>query len=122
MRVDQARKDCRLAEVNHLSSRRNVGLCIRSDVDDSLTLKNHDLSRQHLSALAVEQAPGTERYRSWSRRTLKMPPSLPTHGVAPAPRQEAGGTAGPCATGVAAAMNSPNTAVIIGLHRIAVLR
>jgi hypothetical protein len=51
-----------------------------------------------------------------------MPPSLPTHGVAPAPRQGAGGTAGPCATSVAAAMDIPNTAVIMGLHRIAVLQ
>src|SRR5260221_6521535 len=38
---------------------------------------------------------------------LKIPPSAPTHGVGPAPRHGAGGTAGPCADAVAAITRTP---------------
>ena len=40
-------------------------------------------------------------------------------GVAPAPRQGAGGTAGPCPHSVVAAMSIPNATTIADLHRIA---
>src|SRR3989442_1733420 len=51
-----------------------------------------------------------------------MPPSASTHGVVPAPRQGAGGTAGPCAHSPAATINIPNAAVNPDPHRIVNLR
>lgn len=47
-----------------------------------------------------------------------MPPSVPTHGVGPAPRHGAGGTAGPCARSAAATIRIPNAAVNADLHRM----
>src|ERR1041385_679059 len=45
---------------------------------------------------------------------LKMPPSAPTHGVGPAPRQGAGGAAGPCAKEAEATNRNANANVFIG--------
>src|ERR1019366_9636540 len=70
MRVDQAREDRRLTQVNDLSSRRNLDLTVRTDFGDLLTLKHDHLSRQHLARLAVEQAAGTNYHRSRNWRAL----------------------------------------------------
>ena len=70
MRVDQARQERRLTEVDDLRSHRNPDARLRSDLSDSLALKNHDLFRQHLAGLAVEQTAGTHHDRSRSLRAL----------------------------------------------------
>ena len=70
VRVDQAGQDGRLAEVDHLRSRRNLDLSFRPDFGDALARKKHHLFRQHLAGLAVEQAAGADGDHARSRRAL----------------------------------------------------
>jgi hypothetical protein len=70
VRIDQARKHGRLTQVNDLSSCRNLDLSLRSDGRDAVAHQQNHLLGQHLAALAVEQAAGTDRDNSRSRRAL----------------------------------------------------
>ena len=46
-------------------------LTLRADVGDALAVHEHDLLRQHLAAVAVEQAAGADGDRARGRRTLQ---------------------------------------------------
>src|SRR5262245_17955311 len=66
--VDQAGQNRCLAQIDNLSSGWNFDLCFGADLRDALTLKYHNLTREHLTVFAVEQPTGTHGDRScrWS--------------------------------------------------------
>ena len=70
MRVNQAGKDRRLRQVDHLGAGRYPDLAFRSDLRDAFALNQHDLAREQLPGVAVEQTAGTDRDHPRGWRTL----------------------------------------------------
>ncbi len=70
VRVDQAGKHGRLAQIDDGSAGRNFDASLRSNRRDSFARKDDDLVFQHQSALAVEQVSGADRHGSRSGPAL----------------------------------------------------
>ena len=70
VRVDEPGQYRRLPQVDHLHAGRNRDAPFGSDLGNSLARNKHHLVRQHLPALAVEQAAGADRDLSRSRRAF----------------------------------------------------
>ena len=71
MHVDQAWHHRGLTEIDDPDAGRDSDLTLRADVRDAFAIHDHDLLREHLTAVAVEEAASADGDRARRRGTLQ---------------------------------------------------